>query len=71
VLGENVAKFGWSEPAATNAPDQDEAVQAVLGMNQKHILLPCPGIFLAPFSAPKFSPPASLTSFPVHSIFKA
>jgi hypothetical protein len=28
---------GWSEPAATNAPDEDEAVQAVLGMNQKHI----------------------------------
>jgi hypothetical protein len=36
VLGE-----GWSEPAATSAPVQDEAVQAVLRMNQKHIL-PCP-----------------------------
>jgi len=32
---------GWSEPAATSAPVQDEAVQAVLRMNQKHIL-PCP-----------------------------
>jgi hypothetical protein len=24
---------GWSEPTATNAPVQDEAIQAVLGMN--------------------------------------
>jgi hypothetical protein len=30
-----------SEPVATSAPVQDEAIQAVLGMNQKHIL-PCP-----------------------------
>jgi hypothetical protein len=29
---------GWTEPAATNAPVKDEAVQAILGMNQKHIL---------------------------------
>jgi len=36
--------LGWSEPAATSAPIQ--AVQAVLGMNQKHILFPCPGMFL-------------------------
>jgi len=43
--------WGWSETTATNAPVQDEAVQAVLGMNQKHILLPflpCPGIFQPP-----------------------
>jgi len=39
---------GWSEPAATNAPVQDEALQAVLWMNQKHILFPCPGIFEPP-----------------------
>jgi len=39
---------GWSETTATNAPVQDEAVQVVLGMNQKHILLPCPGIFQPP-----------------------
>jgi hypothetical protein len=39
---------GWSEPAATCAPVQDEAVQAILGMNQKHILFPCPGIFQPP-----------------------
>jgi hypothetical protein len=31
-------KPGWSEPAATNAPIEDEAIEAVLGMNQKHIL---------------------------------
>jgi hypothetical protein len=37
--------MGWSEPAATNAPVEDEAIQAVLWMNQKHILYPCPGIF--------------------------
>jgi len=33
--------FGWSEPAATSAPVQDEAIQAILRINQKHIL-PCP-----------------------------
>jgi hypothetical protein len=54
---------------------QDEAIQAVLGVNQKHILFLCP----TPFSAPKFSPPnyfppflptsplTSLTSFPTPS----
>jgi hypothetical protein len=56
-----VKKLGWSEPAATSAPVQDEAVQAILGMNQKHILFSCQGIFQPPFSAPKFSPP---TYFP-------
>jgi len=29
---------GWSEPAATTAPVEDEALGAVLGMNQNHIL---------------------------------
>jgi len=47
--------LGWSEPAATNAPVQDAAVQAVLGMNQKHILFPCPGIF-HPLSLPQNFP---------------
>ncbi len=54
------------------------AIQAVLGMNQKHILFPLPRDFSAPFSAPKFSPPTylptphtSLTSFRAHSISKA
>jgi hypothetical protein len=44
--------MGWSEPAATNAPVEDEAIQAVLWwMNQKHILYPCPRIF-QPLSLP-------------------
>jgi len=75
--------IGWSETTTTDAPVQDEAVQAVLGMNQKHILLPCPGIFKPPSLPQKFpllptSPPptylhplTSLTSFPTHSISKA
>jgi hypothetical protein len=46
---------GWSETTATNAPVQDEAIQAVLGMNQKHILLPCPEIF-QPLSLPQNFP---------------
>ncbi len=73
-----VLDCGWSEPAATSAPVQDEAIHAVLGMNQKHILFPCLGNFSAPFFAPKFSPPTyspppptSLTSFLAHSISKA
>jgi hypothetical protein len=32
------SKFNWSEPGATNAPIEDEAFEAVLGMNQNHIL---------------------------------
>jgi len=46
---------GWNEPAATNAPVGDEVVQAILGMNQKHILLPYPGIF-QPLSLPQHFP---------------
>jgi hypothetical protein len=33
--------FGWNKPAATNAPVEDEAIQAILGMKETHIL-PCP-----------------------------
>jgi len=51
----NYCPTGWSEPAATSAPVQDEAVQAVLWMNQKHILFPCPGIFQPP-SLPQTCP---------------
>ncbi len=51
---------GWSEPAATNAPVEDEAVQAILGMNQKPILFPCPETFQPPFLPQKF--PAYLPS---------
>jgi len=36
---------GWSEPAAKNAPVEDEAVEVVLGMNQKYIL-PCPKLLV-------------------------
>jgi len=50
--------LGWSEPAATNAPVEDEAIQAVLGMNQKPILFPRD--FSAPFSAPEVSLPTYL-----------
>jgi len=45
---------GWSEPAAINAPVEDEAVQAVLVMNQKHILFPCPGNFQPPYLPQNF-----------------
>jgi hypothetical protein len=37
--------LGWNEPTAANAPIEDEAVEVVLGMNQKHILFPCTRIF--------------------------
>jgi len=30
---------GWNEPAPTNAPIEDEVIEAIMGMNQKHILL--------------------------------
>jgi hypothetical protein len=64
---------GWSEPAATSAPVQDEAVQAILGMNQKHILFPCPGIFspLRPKIFPSYllpSPPSYLPHLISHSL---
>ncbi len=61
---------GWSEPVTTNAPVQDEAIQAVLGMNQKHIL-PCLRflVFFASYLPQKFSfLPTYLTSFCAHSI---
>jgi len=57
---------GWSEPAATSAPVQDEAVQALLGMNQKHILFVCPGIFQPPSLPQKF--PLLLTPPPSPSL---
>jgi len=72
---ENSNKFqktGWGEPAATNAPVEDEAVETVLGMNQKHII-PCPKllIFSASSLPQKFSllltylpPPPPPTSLP-------
>jgi hypothetical protein len=47
---------GWSETTATNAPVQDEAVQAVLGWTKNTSSCLAQGFF-SPFSAPKFSPP--------------
>ncbi len=37
--------IGWNDPAATNAPVEDEAVEAILGMNQKPHP-PCPNIYI-------------------------
>jgi len=50
-----VGFVGWSEPGSTSAPVQDEAIQAVLGMSQKHILFLCPRDFSAPFLPQNFS----------------
>jgi hypothetical protein len=50
-----VVKTGWSEPAATNAPVEDQAVQAALGMNQKCIL-PCPKFLVFSASSLPSSP---------------
>ncbi len=69
----NQQSEGWSEPAATSAPVQDEAVQAVLGMNQKHIL-PCPRflVFSASSLPQSFSLlPTYVNSFCFHSIVRA
>jgi hypothetical protein len=77
ISGSTTARqLEWT--TATSAPVRDEALEAVLGMNQKHILFPCPGIF-QPSSLPQNLPliplsyplPTSLTSFPAHSIAKA
>jgi hypothetical protein len=49
-----VGQEGWNELAATNAPSEDEAIQAILGMNQKHVL-PCPKfLFFQPLPYTKF-----------------
>ncbi len=48
---------GWSEPAATNAPVQDEPVEVVLRMNKNPILLALMDFFFPPLLCPKISPP--------------
>ncbi len=71
----HIRQEGWSELATTSAEVQDEAIQAVLGMNQKHIL-PCPRFlvfaasslpqifFLPTYFPPTYLPtPTYLTSF--------
>jgi hypothetical protein len=68
---------GWNEPTATNALVEDEVIQAILGMNQKHILFSCAGIFQPPFLPQNFPflpnspPPTSFPSFPTYSISRA
>jgi len=57
---------GWSEPAATNAPVQDEAVQAILGMNPNTSSPPSLHIFYFPLPLPRvFSALLSAQSFPL------
>jgi hypothetical protein len=56
----------WSEPAAINAPVQDEAVQAVLGMNPNTSSPPNLGILIFLFPCPGFFQPSYLPqSFPL------
>ncbi len=47
--------LGWSEPAATNAPVQDEPVEAILRMNKNPILPAHMFFFSHLLSTPKFS----------------
>ncbi len=47
----------WSEPAATNAPVQDEPVEAVLRMNKNPILPVRMDFFFSPLLCPKNFPP--------------
>ncbi len=69
--------YRWSEPAATSAPVQDEALQAVLRMNKKHILFPCPGIFQPPSLPQNFllvptpPPPTYLPTYLSHLISRS
>jgi hypothetical protein len=51
---------GWSEPAATNAPVQDEAVQALLRMNPNTSSPPSPGIFIFLFPCSEVFQPSYL-----------
>ncbi len=59
-----VVARAWSEPAATNAPIQDELGEAVLRMNKNPILLARMDYFSHLFSAPKFSPLLPTTYLP-------
>ncbi len=45
--------MGWNEPAATNAPVEDEPVQPVLRMN----ILPARGVFFSSLLCPTYLPP--------------
>jgi len=55
-----------NQPTTSNAPNQDEVLQVVLGMNKIHILFPCPRIFQPhylpqnfPLLPPSYLPPPS------------
>ncbi len=73
--------MGWSELAATNAPVEDELVEAILWMNKNPIL--CPHVFFfPPLLCPKIFPPPTYhlpplsylpptTPTPRHSIARA
>jgi hypothetical protein len=61
LTGPQALKVGRSELAATSAPVQDEAIQAVLGMNPNTskqaifiFLFPCPGFFYPSFLPQSF-----------------
>ncbi len=77
VISGLIPLLGWNEPVATSAPVQDEAIQAILRLNQKHILFPYPRIFQPPSLPQNFPllptspPPTSFISFPNHSISRA
>jgi hypothetical protein len=51
------ASWAWSEPAATNAPVQDEPVEVVLWMNKNPILPARMDFFFPPLLCPKIFPP--------------
>ncbi len=60
MTGREVIYCGWSEPAATNAPVQDEPVEVVLRMNKNPILLALMDFFFPPLLCPKIFPPPYL-----------
>jgi len=63
-VGPQVLGLGWSEPAAANAPVEDESVQPVLRMN---ILPARRDFFFHLLSAPKFSTyPRLPTTYQAH-----
>ncbi len=73
IINDDDSRNERLEWTSSHAPVQDEAVQAVLGMNQKHIL-PCPRFLVFSTSSlpQSFSYlPTYLVSFCTHSIAKA
>jgi hypothetical protein len=56
-------QWAWSEPAATNAPVQDEPVEAVLRMNKNPILPTHMDFFFFTSSLPQIFPPILPTTY--------